>query len=215
MSPIKNLHRVYGTLLVGLVIIVVGAILINEISYQKQQENAVSSPTPTSVFTVTPSPTATSQSPSPTPQATVNSVSVQFPQSATTFMANFYSAYNAQDRARLATYFTPDTNDTDRSMHAHLFTDMDTNGTVGGPYLFVDGPANQRASGYTLVSETVQGSGWLVTVLEQRIDFQGAAQSPTTTIITLVPSTNPTGSWLVDSYVRTSGDEKYSAFLVE
>jgi len=215
MSQIKDLRNVYLTLLIGAVIIVVGAILFNQVRYVSDQQTELS-PAPSA--SVSPSPTTVGNvvqpvdltSPTPSPSAVVTAT---MPQSVSTFLANFYAAYTQEDRSRLATYFTPDTSDADRSSHAHLFTNMDTAGNPGGPYLFTDAAANEHAIGYSVINGSSLGSNWIVTVLEQRVDSTGLARDAVTTLLTLVPSTNPLGSWLVDNYIYSGGVGKYSAFL--
>jgi hypothetical protein len=219
MKQPKNLHTAYATLLAGLVIVVIGAILINQVRYQKNQL-VVDSPVPTNPLAASPTPSVTptpavSPIPTPSPTPTPTITAAQLPKSATTFLANFYAAYNQADRTRLAAYFSPDTTAELRSLHARLFTGVDPEGNPGGPTLFTTSSAIQKATGYTVVTSALQAGNWIVTVQEQRVDGDGKAISPITTILTLVPSTNPTGSWLIDSYVHTGEVGKYNGFLTQ
>jgi|GEM_PF-6585954 len=214
MSKIKNLHLFYATVLSGLVIIVVGAILINAV--HNQLEQPVSSPSPTLAVNPTNaspgvSPTA-STAVSPTPIATASPLPspIVLPQSAVTFLANFYAAYNQQDRARLETYFTVDTSD----LRSELFNGTNAQGVPGGPTLFTTSSADQHSTGYSIISSVVEGSGWLVTVQEQRVNGGGAAISPVTTIVTLVPGTG-SSVWLIDNYSYSGGTGKYAAFITK
>ena len=219
MTKIKNLPVVYATVIAGLVIIILGAILISTVRYNQDKDSAKVSPAPSSSPTVSPSPTdpvvvpVASSSPSPVISASP-STSASFPQSAKTFLANFYAAYNQSDKTRLATYFTPDTLKEDLYEHAHLFNGTDPDGTnPGGPTLFETSSASQRTTGYVTTATASQQNNWVVTVQEQRVDGNGVSISPITTLLTLAPSTNPTGSWLIDRYIRSGGTGKYSAFL--
>jgi hypothetical protein len=218
MSTIKNLPAVYATLLAGAVIVVVGAILVNTVHNNRKNEDVVVSPAPTVSPTVSaspsPEPVETVAEPSPTkasPSASPTNVSL--PSSARTFVANFYAAYNSADRARLETYFTEDTNNDDKSLRYHLFKGIELDGSpAGGPHLFDTNSANQRATGYSITTASQQGSNWVVTVQEQRVNGENVSIGSTTTLLTLKPSGS---TWLIDNYIRSKGTGKYSAFLTE
>ncbi len=218
MSTIKNVHAVYATVVAGLLIIVLGAILTKAANYQDQQVTV--SPAPSESPSAESSPIADVVNPvvevTPTPAATpipTTAPAASMPQSATTFLANFYAAYNSADRDRLETYFTDDATSELRSLRARLFTGKDPEGNPGGPTLFATSSANQKTTGYSVINSAAQSEGWVVTVQEQRVDGDGNTLGPVTTLIVLKPG--PDGTWLIDSYNRSGEVGKYSAFLTQ
>lgn len=213
----KNLDRVYITLAAGAAILIVGAILFSmlhdartgEVSSSPSPSFLIESPSPTPGATVTPV-----ESPTPSPAASATLVPTM-PESGVTFVANFYAAYSNSDRERLNAYFTEDDTAELASLRSRLFTGRDPQGNPGGPTLFATNSANQRVIGYTITRSVPEGDGWIVSVQEQRVTTEGVSLPATMTLLTLVPSTSPPGSWLVDAYTRSNEEGKYSAFLSE
>jgi hypothetical protein len=212
-----------------LLILVIGGVLVsayysgskkNDTTQQQTTPTPSPSPTGDEVSTVddsSPSPSAVA---SPTPSASPNSPvpttqAITLPDSAKTFITNFYAAYKAKDRDRLAELFTSDTTNELKSLHSTLFKGVDLSGNPGGPTLFSTNSASQVATSYSILGSAPQGSNWVVTVREQRVDASGASIPDQTTLITLVPATSGQGTWLIDSYTHAAGSGKYEGFLLQ
>jgi hypothetical protein len=166
----------------------------------------------TPVVTFTPPATPTSSiTPSATPSASPTaSIVSSLPVSAQAMVSAFYNADTARQSAQVAAFFTPDTTAEDKSLHARLFTGIDTNGNPGGPTLFSDG-APQSVATYTITSSVPQGANWQVSVSEQRVSESSAADGAQVTMLVLVPKGN---SWLISDYYQQGQlVSKYDGFL--
>lgn len=168
------------------------------------------SASPSFTSTLTPSPSS-SVSPSLTPTF-VPTPSSTFSDSAQHFVDGFYVSYTARRTDQLAADFTPDTTTNDQFYHSTLFKGVDPSGVPGGPTLFETSSASQGIKSYTIVGKVQQGTNWVVTVNEQRLDESGQAAGQKVTVMTLVSSGN---SWLISSYIYQGGSGKYGAFLLQ
>jgi hypothetical protein len=159
--------------------------------------------------TPTPSPSV-----QPTPSPTESAISL--PASVSTFLANYYTAYSASDRARMESYFTVDTSTDLRELRSLLFTGKDLQGNPGGPLLFDSATTSERVTSYAVQNVAVSGRGWSITVQEQRTTSQGVALSPVSVTLLVLPGQSVEQSaWLIDSYTRTgqANQDKYAAFF--
>lgn len=143
---------------------------------------------------------------SPTTLAAVGSVDpVQTDASVMVFIANFYAAFADADAERMATYFVVDRRPEDIARYQQLFAGDATT------KLFLAPNAGERVSGHELIQAERLQVGWKLTVREQRINQNGADLFPLTTILTLVPAPNQTGTWLISSYSREGEQGTFEA----
>ena len=201
----------------AIIIIIVTIAIKDRVNNKPLTEQTDTTATPTATATVQPvaEPSSTATA-TPSATATATSTATEtLPDSAKSFLANFYTAYKAKDSSRMATMITTDTGD-DSQTHSTLFKGVDLNGNPGGPTLFSsNGVPSESVQSYSILNSVKRNSNWTVTVREQRVNNSGASVGERTTTLTLAPASESNGNWLIDSYIPSGGTGKYSAFLVQ
>lgn len=204
--------RVIIISLAVILVIAAGLLLTKWWMNQREDKNPNSNTTQSSTPSneeVSPGVSTLSPSASVSPVASPGgspSSSTSLPQSAQTFLSNFYSTYQKMEAKNLQSYFTEDTTD----LRSTLFTGLDTRGLPGGPTLFSSNSASERATSFNVIGSTKSGNNWQLEIQEQRVDLQGNKLSPMVTEMVIIPSGT---SWLIDRYSREGKTGKYNAFL--
>jgi hypothetical protein len=171
-----------------------------------------SSPSPTFDPTegTEPEPPAT---PDPTPEPTATAGQEVPPATVSEDVAqrihSFYAAWSAQNRTDLRQYFTDDRYTDQRSLNSALFTGFDLRGNPGGPTLFETEPVSDSFKGYEILSAQQSGSGWVVTVREQRRSANGQDK----VITTRQTWQQQAGTWKIDEYNKVGSNGKYDGFF--
>lgn len=212
-------RTLYSLYCIGLGIVALAVVIAVAVAAIKQDDGDASPVVPT----VAPSPSSSvspeadevvpvpSQSPSAPVASTTPSTSAQtLPDSATSFLKDFYQSYKKGDAKAMQPFFSDDGDAELKSLRSRLFTGVDTNGVPGGPTLFATNSADQKVDTYAVATVSKTGSGWTVSVNEIRINGAGTRLPQITTTVSLIPSGS---SWKIDSYARTGESGKYNALL--
>lgn len=134
--------------------------------------------------------------------------------SAKASLANFYASFKDKDSERLSQLFTPNTTDENKNYFSSIFTDKDSKGNASNITLFKANLASEVATNYSVVSVEAKDAGWSIKIQEKRTDKAGKAlPADTSTFINLVPGTESSFPWLIDSYQKTGIAGKFSGFL--
>ncbi|MEI8004447.1 MAG: hypothetical protein WCG94_08915, partial [Methanothrix sp.] len=116
----------------------------------------------------------------------------------------FYLAYSKGNRADLEQLMASDISPADQATRASLFQA----GAKSG--LFVSDNALERAVGYTVLEAKAEGVSWQLNLQEQRVNGSG---QPLPALLTQMQLIQSGEQYLVVSYHRHDGVEKYSAFI--